>query len=144
MTNIIKHRNLSHMSKPLILHIWFAVFYISLTIYPLTVEEIPKLTRTLTTVSTDYQFSTCYVQQLGNVFSYDYEYLGPCSHLVVTPLTERAFLALGHALKTFHCATLIGPNGTGKTETIKELGKVIQWLEMKYQFNTFAFDIVSD
>ena len=44
--------------------------------------------------------------------------------MVITPLTERAFLAIGHALKTFHCATMIGPNGTGKTETIRELAKV--------------------
>ncbi|GFR96319.1 dynein heavy chain domain-containing protein 1-like [Elysia marginata] len=43
----------------------------------------------------------------------------------MTPLTERAFLALGHALKTFHCATLIGPNSTGKTETIRELAKLL-------------------
>ena len=75
-------------------------------------------------MSTDYQFSNCYVQQLGNAFSYDYEYLGPSAHLVVTPLTERAFLAVGHALRTFHCGTMIGPNGTGKTETIRELSKV--------------------
>ncbi|CAL1542049.1 unnamed protein product, partial [Lymnaea stagnalis] len=85
--------------------------------------EAPKLTRTQTTVSNDYQFSTCYVQQLGHVFTYDYEYLGPCAHLVVTPLTERAFLTMGHALKTFQCGTLIGPNGSGKTETIRELAK---------------------
>ncbi|XP_035825634.1 dynein heavy chain domain-containing protein 1 [Aplysia californica] len=90
-----------------------------------TIEETPKLSRTLTTVSTDYQFSACYIQQLGNVFSYDYEYLGPSSHLVVTPLTERAFLAVGHALKTFHCGTMIGPNGTGKTETVRELAKLL-------------------
>lgn len=89
-----------------------------------TIEEPPKLTRTLTTVSTDYQFSTCYVQQLDNVFTYDYEYLGPSDHLVITPLTERTFLSLGHSLKTFYCATLIGPNSTGKTETVRQLAKV--------------------
>lgn len=75
-------------------------------------------------MSTDYQFSTCYAQQLGNVFSYDYEYVGPNSHFVVTPLTERVFLALGNALKMFYCGTLVGPNGTGKSETVRELARV--------------------
>ena len=87
-------------------------------------EEPPKLIRTKTTVSTDYQFSLCYLQQLGNQFNYDYEYQGPIQRLVLTPLTDRAFLSMSQALKYFHCATLIGPAGVGKSETIKELLKV--------------------
>lgn len=88
-------------------------------------EEPPKLTRTKTTVSTDYQFSACYLTQLGTSFSYDYEYNGPSCRLVLTPLTERAFLSLTQAIKNFHCGTLVGPAGVGKSETIKELAKVI-------------------
>ncbi|KAJ8313858.1 hypothetical protein KUTeg_008419 [Tegillarca granosa] len=89
-----------------------------------TIEEPPKLFRTKTTVSNDYQFSLCYLQQLGTVFNYDYEYHGPVKRLVLTPLTERAFLSLTQAVKNFHCGTLIGPPGTGKSETIKELAKM--------------------
>nr|KAG5709415.1 hypothetical protein BaRGS_029264 [Batillaria attramentaria] len=70
-------------------------------------QEPPHLTRTKTTVSTDYQYSPCYVQQLAGTFFYDYEYLGPSTNLVVTPLTERATLSLTQSLKTFHCSTLI-------------------------------------
>lgn len=88
-------------------------------------EEPPKLTRTKTTVSTDYQFSACYLTQLGTSFSYDYEYNGPSCRLVLTPLTERAFLSLTQAIKNFHCGTLVGPAGVGKSETIKELAKVM-------------------
>ncbi|KAK7008742.1 dynein heavy chain domain-containing protein 1, partial [Biomphalaria glabrata] len=91
----------------------------------LRVQEAPKLARTQTTVTNDYQFSTCYAQQLNQVFTYDYEYLGPYNQLVITPLTERVFLSMGQALKSFHCSALIGPNGTGKTETIHELGKLL-------------------
>ncbi|XP_041366047.1 dynein-1-beta heavy chain, flagellar inner arm I1 complex-like isoform X2 [Gigantopelta aegis] len=88
-------------------------------------DESPKLTRTRTTVSSDYQFSPCYVQQLGNSFYYDYEYLGPQSCLVITPLTERVFLSLTQAAKNFQCGTLIGPAGTGKSETVRELAKLL-------------------
>ncbi|XP_062587861.1 dynein heavy chain domain-containing protein 1-like, partial [Saccostrea cucullata] len=89
-----------------------------------TLEEPPRLTRTKTTVSTDYQFSACYLTQLGTSFSYDYEYHGPSNRLVLTPLTERAFLSLTQAIKNFHCGTLVGPSGVGKSETIKELAKM--------------------
>ncbi|KAH9487912.1 hypothetical protein Btru_067436 [Bulinus truncatus] len=91
----------------------------------LPAQDAPKLTRTQTTVTNDYQFSMCYAQQLNQVLSYDYEYLGPYNQLVITPLTERAFLSMGQAVKSFHCNCLIGPSGTGKTETITELGKLL-------------------
>jgi hypothetical protein len=61
---------------------------------------------------------------MGVTFAYDYEYHGPTDRLVLTPLTERAFLNLTTALKGFQCGTLIGPSGTGKTETIKDLSRV--------------------
>ncbi|XP_056008158.1 dynein heavy chain domain-containing protein 1-like [Ostrea edulis] len=89
-----------------------------------TLEEPPRLTRTKTTVSTDYQFSACYLTQLGTSFNYDYEYHGPSMRLVLTPLTERAFLSLTQAIKNFHCGTLVGPSGVGKSETVKELAKM--------------------
>lgn len=76
-------------------------------------------------MSTDYQFSACYLTQLGTSFSYDYEYNGASCRLVLTPLTERAFLSLTQAIKNFHCGTLVGPAGVGKSETIKELAKVM-------------------
>lgn len=93
----------------------------------MSAEDPPVLTRTKTTVSTDYQFSPCYVQQLTNNFFYDYEYLGPSTSLVIAPLTERSILSLTQSLKSFHCSTLIGPAGTGKTETVRHLAKVC-WL----------------
>jgi len=89
-----------------------------------TSEEPQRLSRTKTVVSTDYQFGPCTLQHLGTTFNYDYEYLGPVDRLVLTPLTERAFLSLTQSLKYFHCGTLVGPAGTGKSATIKELAKV--------------------
>ena len=61
---------------------------------------------------------------MAATFSYDHEYLGPNSRLVFTPLTERAFLTMTMALKSYQCGTLMGPAGTGKTETIRDLAKV--------------------
>ncbi len=80
----------------------------------------------MTTVSTGYQFGTCMLSQMGSTFCYDMEYLGPKTRLVFTPLTERAYLSLTMAMKSFYCGTLIGPPGTGKSETIRDLAKVIQ------------------
>lgn len=92
------------------------------------------MARTKTSVSTDFQFSRCTIQQLGNTFKYDYEYLGPYNRLVQTPLTERAYLSLTQALKNFHCGTLIGPPGVGKSETVKDLAKVHT---VSFDFTTF-------
>lgn len=98
--------------------------FLCLFIFTDETPSVHTLSRTKTSVSTDFQFSRCTVQQLSNVFHYDYEYLGPDNKLVLTPLTERAFLSLTQALKNFHCGTLIGPPGTGKSETVKDLSKV--------------------
>ena len=64
---------------------------------------------------------------MGAGFAYDHEYLGPTARLVVTPLTERATLSLTMSLRAFHSGTLIGPPGTGKTDTIKDLAKVMNY-----------------
>ncbi|KAK6166840.1 hypothetical protein SNE40_023452 [Patella caerulea] len=90
-----------------------------------SIEDQPKISRARTTVSTDYQFSPCYIQQIGNILVYDYEYIGPSFSLTVTPLTERAYLSLSQSLKNFQCGTLIGPAGTGKSQTIRELAKIL-------------------
>ena len=50
---------------------------------------------------------------------------GGGERLVLTPLTERAQLSLTTALRGFQCGALIGPAATGKTETIRDLAKVI-------------------
>ncbi len=64
------------------------------------------------------------LSQMGSTFSYDNEYHGPHQSLIMTPLTERAILSLNVAMRSYQCGTLIGPPGTGKSETIKELARV--------------------
>ena len=77
-----------------------------------------------TTVAMENKFGRCSISQMGATFAYNMEYHGPYAPLVFTPLTERAFLTLTMALKSFSCGSLIGPAGTGKSETINELSKV--------------------
>ena len=88
------------------------------------------MNRAATGVTTGYQFGQCMLSQMGAQFSYDHEYLGPQARLVFTPLTERAYLSLAIAMKSFSCGTLIGPQGTGKSETVRDLACVC-WLSVK-------------
>ncbi|CAK9300073.1 unnamed protein product [Gordionus sp. m RMFG-2023] len=61
----------------------------------------------------------------NNIFHYNFEFLPFTLPLVYTNLTEKCFLISTNALANNCGADLYGIAGTGKTETVKELGRYL-------------------
>lgn len=65
------------------------------------------------------------IKQSKTEFLYGFEYLGVPEKLAYTPLVDKCFLTMAHALDQKLGGSPFGPAGTGKTETVKALGNTL-------------------
>ena len=104
---------------------------------PATVNELPRSGSSSFVFSTEIATSRrqqiptkCMIHCGESISAYGFEYLGPEHRLVLTPASEACLLSVANTLAHFSFPALCGGPGSGKSETAKEVSKVIHCIDL--------------